>query len=570
MTVVPLLSALCRGSVVVRRRLPRRAVFALALASLALLALPANAEAHAELESTTPTNGQVLAAAPGAVDLHFGEAVEIALGSVQVVDAGGSRVDVGNAHHPGGRGSDVEVVLRPSLPKGTYLVRWRVVSSDSHPVSGSFVFSVGAATVAPQATASDGDPIVGFALGVMRFLDFAGLALLVGGSLFLVWCWPAGAGDARARGILSAGWWAAVVGTVGGLLLEGPYGAGLGLSSVLDPATVHGAAATRFGHAQLARLGLLLAAASVLFAAGPRLRGERRLPVPLVLVGAFIGIGLLATIAISGHAADGSDAWLAVPIDVAHLVAMAAWLGGLATLGACLLFRRRVSAADLRAAVPRFSPLAASCVAALIVTGVYAAWRDLGGWGPLTGTEQGQLLLVKLAVVAVLLVAAMFSRRWVTVRIRAGTVQRWGEAHRMKWSILVESTLAVVVLAVTAALVAVPPGKNDWRPASSFDLAAGPVRLQLSAVPLGPDRIDLHVYTFTEAGAPSQVPELTATADQPSRSIAGLPVRFANAGPGHFLANGLTLPASGEWTLAFHVRTTDIDEYTATAHLTVR
>src|SRR4051812_46171842 len=70
--------------------------------------------------------------------------------------------------------------------------------------------------------------------------------------------------------------------------------------------------------------------------------------------------------------------------------------------------------------------------------------------------------------------------------------------------------------------------------------------------------------------APSEVPELTATADEPSPSIAGLPVRFLNAGPGHFLANGLALPASGEWTVAFHVRTSDIDEYTATAHLTVR
>jgi copper transport protein len=214
--------------------------------------------------------------------------------------------------------------------------------------------------------------------------------------------------------------------------------------------------------------------------------------------------------------------------------------------------------------------VAAICVVVLIATGVYAAWRDLGGWGALTGTEQGVLLLVKLVVMAMLLVAAAFSRRWVRARTAAKSPDRWREVRGMRWSVGAESALAAGVLAVTAALVAVPPGRNDWRPASSFDLTAGPVRVQLSVVPLGPNRLDLHAYTFSETGAPRDVPELTATADEPALNIAGLPVRFLNAGPGHFLANGVTLPASGEWTVDLRVRTSGIDEYTTTARFTVR
>jgi copper transport protein len=545
-------------------------LLSLLLAGAGVLALPGVASAHAQLESTNPANGAVLGRSPAVVDLHFGEAVEVALGGVRVFDAAQQRVDNGDTRHPGGRASHVEVSLRPGLPTGTYLVAWRVVSADSHPVAGAFTFSVGAPGAVPKNQAEDAGPAVGAGLGVTRFLEFAGLALLLGGSLFVTWCWSAGAVDGRARRLLAVGWWVSVLSTLAGLLLQGPYGAGLGLSSVFDAATLHATVDTRFGHAQLARLALLLLYAGTLVAADQGLRAKQSLRGPLVAIAGALGICLLITVAFAGHAADGSDLWLAVPVDVAHLAAMAAWLGGLATLSVCVLSGGSAAARDLRVALPRFSRLAAGCVAILVMTGTYAAWRDLGAWGALIGTEQGVILLVKLAVLAVLLLAAAFSRHWVRSRKGARTTAPWSDMRQVRRSIVAETGLAVGVLGVTAALVAAPPGKNDWRPASSFDLAAGPVRLQLSVVPLGRNRLDLHAYTFTAAGMPQAVPELTATADESAQNISGLPVPFTPAGPGHFLADGVTLPASGQWTLDVHVRTSNIDEYTATAQLTVR
>src|SRR6185312_12459933 len=161
-------------------------------------------------------------------------------------------------------------------------------------------------------------------------------------------------------------------------------------------------------------------------------------------------------------------------------------------------------------------------------------------------------------------------RRWLRSRTRAAAPARWTELRRLRQSIGGETALAAGVLAVTALLVATPPGKTVWRPTSSFHLSAGPVRVQLSVVPLGPNQLDLRAAVLGAAGQPQAVPELTATAQRLDSGISGLPVTFTRAGPGQFVASGVTLPFPGRWTLQLRIRTSAIDEYTATAQFTVR
>src|SRR4029077_14233001 len=60
--------------------------------------------------------------------------------------------------------------------------------------------------------------------------------------------------------------------------------------------------------------------------------------------------------------------------------------------------------------VPRFSRLALTCVCALIVTGAYQTWRQVGGLEAFRRTDFGQLLIIKLAIFAVLLIVATRSR----------------------------------------------------------------------------------------------------------------------------------------------------------------
>ena len=120
----------------------------------------------------------------------------MALGAVRVYDRGGGRVDSG--------GTDVQgavVRLRVSgLAKGSYVVTWRVTSADTHPVAGAFTFQIGTAGNASSPAARNlaarllaqqgGDPAVGAAYGVTRWLVFAGLALLLGAAVFALAVWP--------------------------------------------------------------------------------------------------------------------------------------------------------------------------------------------------------------------------------------------------------------------------------------------------------------------------------------------------------------------------------------------
>ena len=83
--------------------------------------------------------------------LRFDEPVEVAFGAVRVYDAAGERVDRGPARAPGRpRRRRWPCACAPALPDGVYTATYRVVSADSHPVTGGFVFSVGAGGAAPR------------------------------------------------------------------------------------------------------------------------------------------------------------------------------------------------------------------------------------------------------------------------------------------------------------------------------------------------------------------------------------------------------------------------------------
>ena len=114
---------------------------ALVAALIAAFVVAPSALAHASLGSSTPSNDEVIRRAPAQVVLRFDEPIESAFGSVRVYDGSARRVDEGRTSRP--QANAVAVGLPSDLPRGTYTVAWRVVSSDSHPVSGAFVFHVG-------------------------------------------------------------------------------------------------------------------------------------------------------------------------------------------------------------------------------------------------------------------------------------------------------------------------------------------------------------------------------------------------------------------------------------------
>ncbi|MFF8381188.1 copper resistance protein CopC [Streptomyces sp. NPDC015661] len=382
-----------------------------------LLAGAAPASAHAALTGSDPKDGAVVATAPKEVNLTFSEQVAMSADAIRVLDPAGRRADTGEIRDLCS-GSVVRygVGLRAGLPDGTYTVAWQAVSSDSHPVAGAFTFSIGAPSQTSVALPdkAPGGGLVGTLYGIARYLSYAGFAVLVGGGAFVLACWPRGASVRPVQQTVVRGWLTLTGATLAMLLLRNPYTGSGELSDAFDLAGLKTVLETKTGAALTSRLLLLGAAAlfvAVLFGAYARRtdpKEKKDLAFGLGLGGTVVAAGIAGTWALAEHASTGLQPGVAMPVDILHLLAVAAWLGGLTVLLVALYRAPSVE----RSAIERFSKVAFGSVAVLAATGLYQSWRQVGSWSALTGTRYGQLLLVKIGLMAVLIGIAWVSRRW--------------------------------------------------------------------------------------------------------------------------------------------------------------
>ncbi|MER7314039.1 MULTISPECIES: copper resistance CopC/CopD family protein [Streptomyces] len=403
----------------IRRPLTAAALLAVLISVLfgMVLADASPASAHAALTGSDPQDGAVVATAPEEVALTFSEQIAVSDDSIRVLDPSGERADTGAPRElTDGGPVRYGVALHSGLPDGTYTVAWQAVSADSHPVSGAFTFSIGAPSDTTVALPSDeaGGGLVGTLYGIARYAAYAGFILLAGGSAFVLACWRRGAGERPLQRLVVRGWITLTAATLVMLLLRNPYTGSGKLADAFDLDGLQAVLDTKPGAALVSRLLLLGASAlfvAVLFGAYAKREDEKEkqdLTFGLTVGGAVLAIGIAGTWALAEHASTGLQPGIAMPVDVAHLLAVAAWLGGLAAL-LVALYRTPHITAD---AVRRFSRVAFGSVVVLAATGLYQSWRQVGSWSALTGTWYGQLLLVKAGLVAAILAVAWFSRRW--------------------------------------------------------------------------------------------------------------------------------------------------------------
>ena len=574
------------------RRWAARVLAVVAIAVATALSVADPASAHATLTSSNPAPDAILTKAPAAVSLRFSEAVTTVPGSLRVLGPDGSRADAGVVRHPSG--NDVAVDLSDATKKGSYFVSWRVVSADSHPISGAFTFAIGAPSAAPASvdgSASEAGSGTAIVLGASRWAGYLGLALLFGGVLFLSLCWPTGWRDRRARFLLTVGWAVSLAATLLGLGVKGPDDAGLPLNQVGRPDLVTEVLGTTYGKALVARL-ILLAGIAIWLWLRARSQGGARSPrkpsTPSRWVGALVAVAFLATFSATGHAVAGSGTVLAFPVDMAHLAAMAAWVGGLVML-ATVLLRRRQPADAANAVVPAFSRLATVSVAVLVVTGSYQTWRQVGSLPALATTTYGRELIVKLGLVAVALSFGVASRAWVRRHYGSSPVVVYAASatdldplpadgpaevtpaalRTLRRTVAIEAVIAMIVLAVTAALVATPPAVTAYRPSVESNLQLGPDTAQVTAVPLGDREMEVHLYFFGPSGAPTDPQEVTATLRLPAQALGPLPVTLQGMGTGIQMGT-VSVPVAGDWILTVSARTTAFDVYSQDVTLPIR
>lgn len=579
---------------------------ALAIAAVVLAAVPAAASAHATLKDTVPARGAKLKAPPEFVELRFSESVETQFGAVQVLNVKGEQVQLGDAEHPGGKGSVVRVKLKPGLPDGGYTATYRVISADSHPVSSGFVFTVGDAPAgtfsvddALQGTAAG--PVTTTALGVMRGLQYFAIALGFGAFLFLGFAWMpalrsvAGAGaawgkadeafGARLRALLLAAGAVGVLSAVGGIILQGATASGTSFWASANLEVAGDVLKTRFG--TVWGVGLL-AWATVLVLAATQTRpiallrpasvGATGLALPSGLpprlVALALPLGALAALpALGGHASVQSPKALLLPTNVVHVACMAAWLGGIAVL--VLALRSATAALEpgdrtrlLAASVGRFSTLAGAAVAGLAVTGVIQSIVYLSAFGQLLDTAFGRAVAIKSILFLVICGVGYVNRNRLLPQLRAAAASGStpGKAGVALRKILrLELALGIAVIGVTGALAGYPPSTAESAGPFSTDTPIGPeARLETTVDPASTGLNEMHVYLFDRSSGAQwdKTKELTVRASLPSRKIAPVEFDAVKSGPGHYTISGATFGVAGKWTVEVTARVSDFDQYT--------
>lgn len=603
----------------------------------ALLAGASPAAAHAALTGSNPKDGAVVATAPKEVTLTFSEQIAMDDDSIRVLEPSGKRADTAKIRDLGAGGTVAYGVdLLPGLPDGTYTVAWKAVSADSHPVAGAFTFSIGApsqtSVALPRTEAGGG--IVGVLYDIARYVAYGGFVLLAGGAAFVLLCWQRGASVRAVQRLVVQGWVAMTAATLAMLLLRGPYSRSGSLGDVLDLGALPAVLETKTGAALVSRLLLLGAAAlfvAVLFGAYAKREDgteKKDLTFGLAVGGTVVAAGIAGTWALSEHASTGIQTTLAMPVDVLHLLAVAVWLGGLATLLTALHRSPSIG----RDAVRRFSTTAFVSVVVLVVTGLYQSWRQVGSWSALTGTSYGRLLLVKVALVAVMLGVAWISRRWtgqladVAVeesereteqdeqsaaagaadperaaqlarqKAAVATAERKrsrdadGERSGLRRSVLMETGTAAVLLAVTTVLTSTEPGRTVEeagkaggtqavvaRPAGPVEIKVpfdtggrngkGTVRLSLDPALSGAN--DMHVWIESPDGKPLDAPEVKVSFTLKAKEIGPLPITPDRLTAGHWSAGAVQIPMPGDWLVKVTVRTSDIDQTTVDKNMKI-
>ena len=324
------------------------------------------------------------------------------------------------------------------LPDGAYVVTFRVVSADGHPISGAFSFGVGtAATAVPDSatggetagTVSDAATTAPWPVVTSRLAGYVGFALFAGVAAFVLLCAPDTSKNPTLQLLARIGLIGGALATVAGLLVQGPYTAGVSMSHVVDLELLEGTLATPFGTAMMWRLALYGVLGLLAWRLSRITTGLASWLVP-------VGVASTAvTIAAAGH--GGSTGPLGLGVHALHALAAGLWVGGLVVLVA---LRRSVEPRALH----RFSTLAMASVLTLIITGILNSLRHLTGPEQLL-SDYGLTLVLKILLVAGTLTAAVVSRwRLRQKRIPLGSVR-------------VEAALTVAVLAVTALLSTTAP-----------------------------------------------------------------------------------------------------------------
>lgn len=550
-----------------------RSIWVIAAVAGALV-VPAAAAAHAYPVKLVPAPNTILKSAPPAVAITYDEAVEPRFATISVTDVNGQRFTTGPVHRSPGN-PDTLVAPLKHLGLGWYLIYWRAISVDGHPVQGAYEFAVGPTPGtppqfrAPNFTQSATTPdVVAF-----RWLAFLSVMTALGLFVFrvvlarpLVHRLP----GASLRVVSIAFAVAAAVGLAAVPVYLDVATSIDSLRSAFDVAAlVPLFRVTAFGRAwldlELCFALFCLAAAAAIWLDRPE-RERRSLAELFATGGALVAAaGVLLVPGLAGHAAQTAPRGVSLLLDWVHLAAGSIWLGGLVgliVLAAALPAGLRV--AGLAVCVPRFSNTALVSVLLLLASGIGATVVHLPLLAALWQTSYGVAIIVKICLLAAALLLAAVNLLRAKPRLVAAGELSGPSARLLRRMIGGEAILvagAVLAAAILSSLAPPPPALA----AESSKLATvGPGRVSSVVhvngyslqVLVSPNRVgvsDSFGVRISRGGRPVHGADVTLTFGMLEMEMGNLEYQLAETSPGLYVRRAPALVMAGRWSLNFRV-----------------
>ncbi len=522
-----------------------------------------SAWAHAEQLGIEPPTGAVLPSTPDEVVVTFSEPISLSGGTAELYDDTGAIVPV--------EASVTDAVLHIDLPAtlddGTYLVAWRVISADSHPVSGTSTFSVGAPSTGGVADVDlgSGAPAAASIWRVIAMACTYGGVLVAVGLWWYSRRWHRGLldhpDDLMVDALAKLDRWGSVAAVVGlfGLVAAFPariVTVGGTWDALTDGSFVSDTITGPIGQATL------LSALGLVGLLTFRASGRSRATLVVGLVGSALALGGFA---LEGHTRTKEPTWLIVASDLVHTAAGAAWLGGVLALA--IMLRRTAGPWRARVALD-VSWSALWAVVAVSIAGITMSVIVLPSFNALADTGYGLALMVKVGLVLVLLAIGVRSRLVLVPALEqaegSDDPEPIGTAVRqMRRSLVIELVVFGLLLVATATLVGRSPVIADAADAllapATAELApsGGTVSVTIDPGAVGANIID--VTLLDEAGAPLGVIEPpTVELRERTRGIGPLALSAEDRGDGSYYMIA-DIPFVGTWELTVRARTGTFD-----------
>jgi copper transport protein len=553
-------------------RLRGRGALGAALAAVAL-ALPGAASAHAYLVRAVPSPSTTLNASPPVVALTFDEAVEPRFAIISVTDAAGRQETTGPVRRSPANADTLVVPLRPHLSEGWYLVYWRAISVDGHPVQGAYTFAIGPNEgPAPQfRVPSVAGTATTHRLLVARWAMFLTVMIAIG--LFVMRIAIARPLVRRVEGAsLRSVSIAMVACSVLGLLAIPVY---LDIATAIDSlrsAFAVGALVPLFrvtafgrGYVDMELCFALFCVASWIAVWVDRPRREHRSIAELAATGGALAAAaaVLVLPGTSGHAGQTAPRGVSLLLDWLHLASGSLWLGGL--VGLLLVWGSLV--AGLAVSVPRFSNVAFVSVLVLIGSGVGATIIHMPTLASLWQTSYGKTILVKAGLLLAAMLLAAFNLLRTKPHLEAAEARpELGPPAATMLRRLVTGEAVIVACAVFAAAVLsslAPPAKALGEVGSAV-ARVGPGRVvqviqkngYTIKVLVSPNRAAVpnsFALQLTKGGAPVRGADVTLQFAMLDMQMANQEYQLAETAPGLYTRPAPALVMVGHWGLTYTI-----------------